>query len=138
MKSIQKSFHKPRGGFTLVELIMTMVVVGIVSIPLSFLVIGHMESIVVSSDMTIALNLARFEMEIVNSSAYTDILIGTFVNANNPNSDYDVTRIVTYEQGDDLSAESLKRITVQVTRAGDADVIISLVTFIARNITYGV
>jgi len=53
-------------GFTLIELIMTIVLVGIVSIPLSLLIAQHITSAAYSKDTTLAFNLARWDMEQVN------------------------------------------------------------------------
>lgn len=114
---------------------MTIVLVGIVSIPLALLVSQHIESVFRSEDYTITRNLARFEMEVVNNTAYANI-----VSASSPSYqgyNYDVTRTVSFAQGTALTSESLKQIRITVTRHGSATVLVSLVTYIARNVSYG-
>lgn len=122
-------------GFTLVELIMTIVVVGIVAIPLSLLLSSHVQSVFDSGDYTIANNLARFEMEAVNNLAYADIVSANFTNYQGYS--YDIVRTVNYAQGSGSAAESLKRVVVQVRKSGDPTILVSLVTYIARNVRFG-
>lgn len=123
-------------GFTLIELIMTIVVVGIVAIPLSLLLSQHIESTFQSEDLTIALNLARFEMEKVNNLAYDDI-----GNANYPTYegyDYQVQRNTQLIEGNPSTPESLNRIRVEVKDTDTGAVIVTLITYIAKNVGYGV
>lgn len=131
-----RKHHNHRRGFTLVELIMTIVVVSIVAVPLSLLISQHLESVVQSRDYTSAVNLARFEMEKVNNLSYNNVVSASF--SPYPGYHYDVTRTVTYAQGGALTAESLKKIVVEVRPADGTDVLISLVTYLAKNVTYGI
>jgi prepilin-type N-terminal cleavage/methylation domain-containing protein len=133
MSLIQKLRHKY--GFTLIELIMTIVVVGLIAVPLSISLTEQVQGVVQSSASTSALNLARFEMEVVNNLAYTNIASASF--ANYQGYPYDIDRTVAYVQGSAASAESLKSITVSVKKAGSATVLVSLVTYIAKNLSYG-
>ena len=122
-------------GFTLIELIMTIVVVGIIAIPLSLLLSQHIQGVFDSADYTLANNLARFEMEVVNNLAYTNITSTTI--SSYQGYDYTVTRTVTYAQGSASTAESLKKIVVGVKKSGSATVLAGLVTYIAKNVGYG-
>ena len=122
-------------GFTLIELILTIIVVGIAAIPLSLMVFQHIESVYTSEDYTLARNLARSDLELVNNTAYANILTATFLRYQGYN--YDLTRTVTFAQGSAASAESLKQITVSVTRHGSATVLLTLTTCIAKNVNYG-
>lgn len=119
---------------------MTMVVLGIMAIPLALLVSQHLESVLQSQDHTLAVNLARFEMEMVNNMNYTDpkIAVGTHLSPDYPAYNYDVTRTVACIQGDCTIGESLKRVTVTVTKKGSSAVSASLATYLVRNITYGI
>lgn len=128
---------RPKTGLTLVELIMTIVVLGIVAIPISLFISRNTESVFYCEDLTIALNLARWEMEKINNTDYGKIAIGTFLSPDYPEYNYGVTRIVAYAQGDANSKESLKKITVEVKKTGDMNVLVSLVTYIAKNVSYG-
>jgi type II secretory pathway pseudopilin PulG len=124
-----------RQSFTLIELVITIVVVAIIALPLAVMLAQQAESTVRSQDFSTALNLARLEIEKVNNLAYTAITSDSV-------SDYegypfDLTRTVVYVAGSDAAAESLKQITVRVSKAGNATPLASLVTYIARNVNYG-
>ena len=115
---------------------MTIVVVSAVAVPLSLLVSQHLESLVQSQDYTAAVNLARREMEKVNNLIYGNIISASFSPYSGTN--YDVTRTVTYVQGNDAAAESMKKIVVEVRPAGGTDILASLVTYITKNVAYGI
>lgn len=114
---------------------MTIIVVAIIAIPLSLLLSQHISSVFEAEDYAFAVNLGRMEMEKVNNLTYTGINSATFSNYEGYN--YDIGRTVNYVQGNAGTPESLKRITVEVRKAGSATVLFSLVTYIARNINYG-
>ncbi len=124
-----------RKAFTLIELLMTIVVVGIVAVPLSMLIAGHIESVFVSEDGLTARQFARFELERVNNMPYANIVSTTTSQYQGYN--YTVYRVVSFAQGNNASAESLKQIIVNVTKTGSATASFSLVTYIAKNIIYG-
>ncbi len=123
-------------GFTLIELVMTMIIVSIVSIPLSLLIGAHIESVFVSERDTVAENLVRYEMEKVNNMTYANIATAGF--SNYEGYAYDLTRTVTYVRGDGTSAESLKKIQVEVMKADGTNVIARSVTYLAKNVAYGI
>ena len=123
-------------GFTLIELIMTIIVVGIIAIPLSMLITEHFASTLNSSEHTMTMHLARFEMEKVNNMDYASISNASI--SNYEGYSYDITRTVTFVQGDASSPESLKQVTVDVTQAGGSTVLFSLVTYVAKNMAYGI
>jgi prepilin-type N-terminal cleavage/methylation domain-containing protein len=125
----------PKRGFTLIELVMTMVVMGIAAIPLSLLISQHTMSVFQSADYTATLNLARLEMDKVNNMPYAGIANASF--SNYQGYDYDLARTVSYAYGSALSAQSLKKITVSLTKHGSAVVLFNLVTYIAKNVSYG-
>ena len=122
-------------GFTLIELLMTIVVMGIIAVPLSLLISGHMESVFISEDNIQARQFARFELEKVNNIPYANIVTTTTSQYEGYN--YTVYRVVSFDRGNSGSSESLKKITVNVTKTGSTDPLISLVTYIAKNIAYG-
>ena len=123
-------------GFTLIELVMTMIIVSIVSIPLSLLIGAHIESVFLSERDVMAENLACREMEKVNNMTYANIATAGF--SNYEGYAYDLTRTVTYVQGDGASVESLKKIQVEVKKAGETNVITRSVTYLAKNVAYGI
>jgi len=114
---------------------MTIVVVSIVSMGLALMLSQHIEGAFYSGDLTTALNLARLEMEYVNNMIYTDINSASFTPYGGYN--YDLTRTVAYQYGNDTTPESAKKIIVEAKKAGTSAVLISLVTYLARNIGYG-
>jgi len=118
-------------GFTLIELIMTIVVVGLIALPLSLSLTAQVQGTVGSGAYTTALNLARFEMEKVNNLAYASISSASF--SNYQGYAYNVTRTVSEQTS---GTEGLKTITVSVTKTGSATVLVSLTTYIAKNVTY--
>ena len=122
-------------GFTLVELVMTIVVVAIVSIPLSLMISQHMRSVFESVDNTMAANLASFEMERVKNLSYANIVSGNFLNYQG--YPYDVIRTVTFAQGSALTFESLKQVRVDVQKSGNPKILYTLFTYIANNVGYG-
>lgn len=136
MKRLILRLRHSKKGFTLIELIMTIVVVGIVSIPLSLLVSQHIRSVFETSDDTLAFNLARFEMEKVNNTSYSSISSAN--TSNYEGYSYTVTRTVSYAYGSSSSDESVKKIQVDVKKSGSAVVLASLITYIAKNVSYGI
>jgi hypothetical protein len=115
---------------------MTMIIVSIVSIPLSLLFGTHIESVFLSERDVMVENLVRYEMEKVNNTAYANISTASF--SNYEGYAYDLTRTVTYVQGDGTSAESLKKVIVEVREAGKTDVIARSATYLAKNVAYGI
>ncbi len=138
MKSTPRLLHKK--GFTLIELMMTIVVVGIISVPVALLINQEIKSVFISQDSTMARNLARVEMEKVNNMAilsYANIASTNF--SNYEGYDYNVNRTVAYVpgKGNDTTPESLKEITVTVTKSNSTETLSTLITYIAKNISYG-
>ncbi len=122
---------RKKKGFTLVELIMTIVVVGLIAIPLAFSLTAQVQGTVSSGAYTTALNLARFEMEKVNNLAYASISSANF--SNYQGYTYDLARIVSEQTS---GSEGLKTITVSVTKTGSVIVLASLTIYIVKNVTY--
>lgn len=116
---------------------MAIVILGIVAVPLSLLIAEYVEDVFYSQGLTEAANLARYAMEVLNNTAYANISIGTAVLNNYQGYNYDLTETVSYAQGSGASAESLKQIVIVVTRAGSATTLVRLVTYIAKNVAYG-
>lgn len=130
MKSLKLSRKKK--SFTLVELIMTIVVVGIIALPISITLSRHIQSVFISQDYTVALNLARFEMEKVVNTAYASITGASF--SNYQGYAYDLTTSVSETVS---GSEAYKLITISVTKAGSATVLVTLKTYVVKNVTWG-
>ena len=134
MRLILKSPRRKQKAFTFIELIMAIVVVGITAIPISITLSKHVQSVFQSQDMTMATNLARFDLEQVNNTAYASIAAANITGYQGYG--YDLSRAFSYINGTAVSAESTKKITVQVTKSGSSAVLVKLVTYISKNIRY--
>lgn len=130
-------------AFTLIELITTIVVVAIVVIPSSIFLAESTTAAFRSEDITVALNLARMELEKTNNVLYQNIPIGTVNYAGASKAEYqpyryDLRRTVSYIAGTGSSAESVKEIRVQVYPAGRIgsaqDLLTTVITHRARNV----
>ena len=122
-------------GFTLIELILTIIVVAIVAIPLSLLLFQHMDGVFQSQDYTMALNLARYEMERVNNMSYASVTVGTFNINNFQGYSYYLTRTVSLIQN--TPPESLKQVRVDVRKSASSPILVSLITYLVANVIYG-
>lgn len=134
MRLILKSPRHKSRAFTLIELVMTIVVVGIVALPISVTLAKHVQSVFQSQDLTMANNLARFDLEQMNNTAYASIVSATINNYQT--YAYTLTRTVSFINGTALTAESTVKVTVQVTKSGSATVLAQLATYISKNIRY--
>ena len=121
-------------GFTLFELVMTIVIVAIIAVPLSITLVQHVESLFKSQDYTMAMTLARYDMERVNNMAYGSI--ASLSQSNYLGYSYDLTRTVVTQPG--AGGNGIKFITVQIRRSGSATVLASLMTYVVANVNYGI
>ncbi|OGX08688.1 MAG: hypothetical protein A2Z88_11525 [Omnitrophica WOR_2 bacterium GWA2_47_8] len=134
INSAKVNIKNSRTGFTLIELVMTIILLGVVSIPLSLLIVEQINGTFQSENYAQAANFARVEMERIRNLPYASV-----VTANFPNylaSGYDVARTVTFVAGNAGSAESLKQVSVTVSKGGPA--LETLITYLARNVGYGI
>ena len=123
-------------GFTLIELVLVIIVLGLTAVPLSLMIAEHIEGAVFSQDQTMAQQLGRMEMEAVKNLTYANIVTVSFLSYRGYG--FDVTRTVSYAAGDAGSPESLKVIRVDVRKSGQSQILSTLVSCRARNISYGV
>jgi prepilin-type N-terminal cleavage/methylation domain-containing protein len=128
---LTKRFRK-KNAFTLIELIMTIVVVGIVALPISVTLAKHVQSVFISQDYTVALNLARFEMEHALNTPYVSI-----VSAANPNYEGYAYNLPITVSETISGTEAYKSVSVSATKVGSATVLATLKTYIAKNVTWG-
>lgn len=121
-------------SFTLIEIIMTILIMGIVSVALGLFVINQVQAVARSDDYALAFNLARLEIEVVNNLTYASV---TTTNASNYDgyNGYDMYRTVTtlYTSG----SEGLKQVVVQIRRPGSSENLAALTTYVANNVTFG-
>lgn len=126
-------------GFTIIEIIITIVIAGILLPVVANSYRQITESVIMSSDISKAISLSEREFAVANSISYTDpTLAGGYNNlsSNYLSSGYDVRRQVEYAAGTDLSTQSLKKITVTVYRSGSASPLLTTSTLRTRNVTY--
>jgi Tfp pilus assembly protein PilV len=121
---------------TLVELILTMVILGIVAVPLTLMLYEHVEGVFLSSDQMLAAQLGRREMERQNNMAYDSLL--TASQSNYQGYPFDVDTTVSYVYGNASSVESLKSVQVEVTKHGSSDVLANYITYRVKNVQFGV
>ncbi len=124
-----------KNGFTMVELVMTIVVSTIIAIPLALMVREHVISLNDIQDDSMAIELARYDVERLKNTAYASLSIGTTTLSNYQSYPYDVRRTITYRLGTSGSAESMKKIQVDVRKAGSSTNVYSLFDYVAKNIT---
>lgn len=133
MTKLRQLFRK-KSAFTLIELIMTIVVVGIIALPVSITLSKHIQSVFISQDYTMALDLARFEMEKIINTAYTGIAVGTTNSASYQGYAYDLTTVVSETT---FGSQAYKTISVSAKKAGSAAVLVTLKTYLVKNVTWG-
>jgi len=119
-------------SFTLVELVMTIILVSILWVPLSLMVFQYIESYVRSENLTSSLQLIRLELETLCALNYEDINSATF--SQYQGYPYDLERIVSYEYGGAASDESLKKIEVVVYYLNESEPITTIITYRAKNV----
>jgi prepilin-type N-terminal cleavage/methylation domain-containing protein len=131
-----KSFRSH--GFTLIELVMTMVVMTAIAIPTALLLGAHIENMFWINEGNFAANLARLEMERVRVMNYNNITSATLANYLGYN--YDVIRTVSVQDpldalGTDM--EEMKEVKVFVRKAGSTKDLMTMVTYITKNVANG-
>jgi len=114
---------------------MTIMVTGIVAVPLSLTAVQLYESALLASDKTTAGLLAQNDLETVKNTAYDSVSSTTV--ADYAGSGLTLTRTVTWAQGSALTAESLKQVRVTLTRPGASNPLADQYTYLVRNVLYG-
>ena len=153
-------------GLSLIELIVTISLAAILGVPVGILVSEHLGATMRARDATVAMTLARREMEQLddfNSASLSSF--NNFCHANlnltgaggvsvaSPNPAYAITRIVLCQTptsscacscsgicltGAPSSARNdIKRIEVQVKRSGSSELLASLVTYRTKYVSFG-
>ena len=141
-------------GMTLVELVVTIALVGIIGIPTGLLVSEHFQQAITSRDSSVAIQLARAEMERLdglNNVCHADLAVGPPVTMTNYGGyPYTVTRTVTCIEGNCSSVspgncgtpttssnQGVKRIEVAVTKAGSSSPLARLITYRTKHVVFG-
>ncbi|MFH1441895.1 MAG: prepilin-type N-terminal cleavage/methylation domain-containing protein [Candidatus Omnitrophota bacterium] len=133
---MKKNNHKNR-SFTLIELIMSVVIIAIVMIPVAFMSMEYIYAIQHSRQIAAAEGLAKVEMAKVNNLAYTDSTLADGYDnttANYEGYPFNLRRTVSYVSG---WSNNLKQVQVRVYPSLDAThFLVNLITYVA-NVTYG-
>lgn len=129
-------------AFTLIELIMTIVVMAIIVIPSSLFLIESMSGVFRSEDITVALNLARMELEKTNNMLYDNIPTGTLTYNKYETYNYDLSRQVDIIEQKKVGKETItvKQIKIDVypkdKLGSTADLITRVITHRTSNVNY--
>jgi len=124
-------------SFTLIEIIITFVLVGIVMVPLGLMSMEYMRSIVFTRDSHVVEGLARLEMSKINNLGFTDVTLANGYN-NTTSSyegyDYDLRRTVNDVAG---WSSNLRQVQVRVFPSGESNIhLINLITYVA-DVSFG-
>lgn len=124
-----------RFGFTLTELIITIVLMGIIMIPLGLIALEFMRNIPYARDLGVATALAKTELAKINNLGFSDPASAVGydnVTAGYEGYPYDLRRTVTAGP-----AANLKQVQVRVYPAGNTtNHLINLITYVA-NVSFG-
>ena len=123
-------------GFTLIELIMTIVVVSIIAIPLSLTVFQYIVSFVSTQNLTQAIQIARWDLERISRIDYGDSTMDegiTIISAPYADYGYDVERDINIIQS---GTEGLKQIDIRVYPQGTTDTLTTFTTYKAENVSF--
>ena len=123
-------------SFTLIELIVTIVVLGMVMVPLGFMSIEYVRSIVYSRDLGIAEGLVRLEMSKINNLDYEDATLDDGYDTTTNNYEgysLNLNRKVDYVPDTD---NNLKKVEVSVYESGTTTQLVKLVTYVA-SVSFG-
>lgn len=118
-------------GFTLIEIIITIVIWSVLIIPIAFMVKEHIIGAATASDIAAGYNLCRLEMSKVNNLSYSDATLADGYNNTTTNYEgykYDLNRSVNYANS---PANTLKKVTVTVYESGTTRQLANLVTYVA-------
>jgi len=120
-------------GFTLIEIIMAVSILAIVGSAVSVFVINHMVAVTKRNQYSLAMNLARLEMEKVQNLAYASVT--TLNTSNYLNYSLYVARTVNVIPP--AGAEELKQVTVEVKKDVSSPSLVTLNTYIVKNVSFG-
>jgi len=126
-------------AYTLVELIMTIVIIGLIIIPIAS---GYKQIVATSaqnSKISKGVNISELEFSIINNTSYTDPALANGYNnltSNYEGSGMDLRREVSYLAGTDATAQSIKQITVTIYAGGTSSVVLKTTTYRTKNVIY--
>lgn len=123
-------------GFTLIELITAVVLIAIIMIPVALIAMEYVRSTAYADSLTMAVNLARREMSVVNNLSYSDpTLADGYDNTTQEYAGYsfDLRRTVNYVPG---TNNNLKRVRVRIFPNVSTNQLIELAAYV-MNVQFG-
>ena len=109
-------------GFTLIEVIVTVTIVGIIMLPIAATVIEYIRSGVVGDSIAVATNLAKREIGIINNLPYSDSTLNDgYDHVSSPylaGYNFDLRRTVSLVTDASGSTSNLKKVVVKVYPTG--------------------
>ena len=133
-------------GVTLVELVLAIGLAGILGIPTGLLLGEHLNASLRTRDSNLATQLARYEMERLDSLnnffATPDLTVGPpIVIPNYQGYAYTLTRTVTCQVGNCTStsttSQGIKRIQIAVTKSDSTEPLANLISYRAKCVCFG-
>jgi len=132
-------------GLTLVELVITIALAAILCVPAGILLSEHLKGALDARDYTVAMSLARQEMERLDSLndffASPDLNIGTTSGTVSGFPAYTRTVTISCLVGNctnpGTGSQGVKQITVVVTKTGPSDVLATLVSYRTKHVFFG-
>ncbi len=124
-------------GFTLIEMIITITLLGIILIPLGFMSAEYVRAIVYSRDLGVAESLAKVEMAKINNLSFSDITLAD--GYDNTTSNYEGYSYDLRRTADNVAGWSgdLRQVQVRVFPSGESTIhLVNLITYIA-NVSFG-
>ncbi len=138
-----------RRGATLLELLIVIIVAALVAVPMGLLISRQVETQLRGRDETVAISLARFELEsLASRNNYFDpaLALGTTVLTDYQGQPYTLQRVVECLVGSDcnstaFTSQAVKRVIVRVYRPSAsnplATQLVSFVTYWTKHVTFG-
>lgn len=117
-------------GFTLIEVITAIAIIGIIMIPIAMIMMEYVRSTAWADSLTMAANLARREIGIINSTSYSGASLANGYNnlsQNYAGYKYDLRRAVSSVPG---TGDNLRLVSVKVFSTGTTDQFIELDTYV--------
>lgn len=128
---------KYTGGFTLIELMITILIIAVLMIPLSMMMMDSVRAVVYEDTVTEALALARQELAIVANEALADFDSADLQYQDPPKTttvgNYDIIRRIVHIKGDD----NMRFVKAQVCSHGSTEVLVELGSCIERDAGFG-
>ena len=134
-----------RRGLTLVELVITISLTAILGVPVGVILSEHLRGALRARDYTVAMNLARQEMERLDTFNTTSDFISTIITQPAaPVPGFPAyTRAVTVTcllgncTSTNTNSQGMKQITIVVTKTGPGDVLATLVSYRTKHVFFG-